>query len=59
MPDNLTIRRPQDPAKINVNEPWELEYWTKELGVTAQQLRDAVKLVGVGTERAKAHLGKK
>ncbi|OJU98590.1 MAG: DUF3606 domain-containing protein [Acinetobacter sp. 38-8] len=58
MPDNLKIKQPQDPQKINVNEPWELTYWTKELGVSEDELKAAVKAVGVKVEDVKKHLGK-
>ena len=34
MPDDLTRRKPEDPTKINVNQSWEIKYWTKKLGVT-------------------------
>jgi hypothetical protein len=46
MSDNLKIKQPQDPNKININETWEVTYWTKTLGVTEQKLREAVKAVG-------------
>jgi hypothetical protein len=42
MPDDKTKTRPQDASKINVHESYELEYWTKKFGVTADQLRAAV-----------------
>ncbi len=58
MPDNLNILRPQDPTKININEKWELEYWTKTLNVTQDQLRKAVQAVGVLVINVKKHLGK-
>ena len=56
--DNLNIRRPQDPKKINVHEAWELSYWTKALGVTADQLRSAVSAVGVSVDAVRRYLGK-
>ncbi|MPT33491.1 MAG: DUF3606 domain-containing protein, partial [Chryseobacterium sp.] len=28
MSDDLSKRRPQDGTKVNVNETWELEYWS-------------------------------
>jgi hypothetical protein len=58
MPDNLKDRQPQDASKINVHEAWELEYWCKALGVTPQQLKDAVKAVGVSVIAVKKYLGK-
>ena len=47
MSDDMTNRGPQDRARINVNEAHELRYWTKELGVTEAQLKEAVNAVGV------------
>jgi Protein of unknown function (DUF3606) len=36
-----------DRIRINVNEPYELEYWTKELGVSDAKLKELVKQHGV------------
>lgn len=58
MSDDLSKRRPQDATKINVNEPWELEYWSKELGVTKDRLKEAVKAVGTTVSAVKKYLGK-
>ncbi|MBV9076671.1 MAG: DUF3606 domain-containing protein [Methylobacteriaceae bacterium] len=58
MPDDLSIRRPQDPTKINVHEDWEIRYWCKKWSVTPDQLRAAVKAVGVSTKAVAAKLGK-
>lgn len=56
MPDDLTRRKPEDPTKINVNQSWEIEYWTKKLGVTEQQLRTAVNAVGPLVKDVKRYL---
>ncbi|CUI77615.1 DUF3606 domain-containing protein [Achromobacter sp. NPDC008082] len=58
MSDDLTNRGPQDRARINVNEDHELRYWTKQLGVSELQLKEAVKAVGVSVEAVKQHLKK-
>ncbi|MNI76408.1 hypothetical protein D3C73_1326360 [compost metagenome] len=58
MSDDLTNRGPQDRARINVNEDHELRYWTKELGVSEERLKEAVKAVGVAVEAVKEHLKK-
>jgi hypothetical protein len=58
MTDNLKIRQPQDPLKINVNESWELSYWAKKFGVSEEKIRAAVRGVGVSTAAVKRHLGK-
>ncbi|KRA57557.1 hypothetical protein ASD89_07825 [Caulobacter sp. Root656] len=50
MADNLQDRGPQDRARINVNEPHELAYWTGKFGVTADQLRNTVTQVGVSAD---------
>jgi hypothetical protein len=50
MSDDKSIRAPQDAARINVNEDYEVTYWTNKFGVSEQQLRDAVAKVGVGAE---------
>ncbi|WP_354273397.1 DUF3606 domain-containing protein [Stenotrophomonas rhizophila] len=47
-----------DRDRINVNEDYELQYWTKALGVSAQELRDAVKAVGPTATAVREHLRK-
>ena len=47
MSDNLKINQPGDPTKINVNQQWEIDFWTKTLGVSEMQLRNAVRVVGL------------
>lgn len=58
MPDNLNIRRPLDPLKINTGESWEIKTWTEKFGVTEKQLKDAVTAVGPMVADVKRHLGK-
>lgn len=57
MSDNLKIKRPLDAKKINVNEPWELDYWTKTLNVSADRLRQGVRAVGPMVDDVKRYLG--
>ena len=40
--DDKTKTRPQDSTRINMNEDYEVAYWTKRFGVTKQQLQSAV-----------------
>lgn len=56
MADDLRNRGPQDRTRINVNEPWEVTYWTKELGCSESELRAAVKAVGVLVAAVRAEL---
>lgn len=58
MADDLTNRGPADRARINVNESWELAYWCKELSVTAEKLREAVRAVGVMVVDVRRYLSK-
>ena len=58
MSDNLNDRGPKDRQRINVHEKWELDYWTKTLGVTEAELIEAVTAVGVTVPAVKVKLGK-
>ena len=46
-----------DRDRINVNEDYELRYWSRELGVTPEELRAAVEAVGPTAEAVRRHLG--
>lgn len=59
MADDKTKRRPQDASKINIHEPYEVNWWCHELGVSPTQLKDAVAKVGVSAAKVKEHFGKK
>jgi hypothetical protein len=50
MSDDKTKRSPQDAARVNVHEDYEVEYWTHKFGVTRAELEAAVKKVGTGAE---------
>jgi len=56
MSDDKTNRGPADRTRINVNEDYELRYWTTELGVSEEQLRAAVKRVGPMVDDVRADL---
>ncbi|WBX97022.1 DUF3606 domain-containing protein [Chryseobacterium gambrini] len=58
MSDDLSKRRPQDASKVNVNETWELEYWSNKFGVTKEKLKEAVKAVGTSAAAVQKYLGK-
>jgi hypothetical protein len=46
MSDDKRIRGEPDRSRINLNEDYEIRYWTEQLGVTREQLAVAVKKVG-------------
>jgi hypothetical protein len=58
MSDDLTKRKPLDSSRININEPYEVNYWCAEFGVTKSQLLSAVKAVGTSVSSVRKHLGK-
>jgi hypothetical protein len=58
MADDPAKKGAADRSRINVNESHELAYWTKTLGVSEAQLREAVKHVGVMAADVRRHLGK-
>lgn len=58
MADDKSNRGPADRARINIHELYELEYWSKELGVTPQRLRELVAKHGVIAADIRRELGK-
>ncbi len=58
MSDDLRRRRPEDPNYINRHQEWELDYWSKELGVSKAQLISAIDAVGNRVADVKRHLKK-
>jgi hypothetical protein len=59
MVDDLKRRGPEDRKRININEPWELDWWSEELGLTRDQLRAAVKKFGNMADKVREELKKK
>jgi hypothetical protein len=47
-----------DRDRINLQEDYEVQYWTKTLGVSAEELRKAVEAVGSTADAVRRHLGK-
>lgn len=58
MSDDKTKRGEPDRSLISLNEKYEIDYWTKALGVTEAQLRNAVAKVGNSAAAVRRHLGK-
>ena len=59
MPDNLTKRHPEDSAKINRNQPYELDAWTKILGCSKEKLLAAIDRVGPIVSDVEKYLAQK
>jgi hypothetical protein len=49
-------RGPFSRTHINVNEGFELRYWAKQLGVSLEQLKSAVRRVGSETDLVRGEL---
>jgi len=58
MSDNKENRGAADRARIALGEPYEVQYWSKELGVSADDLREVVKRVGPMAADVRRALGK-
>lgn len=56
MADDTNIRGPRDRSRINTGQEHEVRYWTKELGVSEEQLRQAVQRVGSSADQVREHL---
>jgi predicted RNA-binding protein YlqC (UPF0109 family) len=46
MTDNLTKRDQPDRSKINMSEAHEVDYWTKHLNISKEELQKAIDKVG-------------
>ena len=58
MSDDRSKMGQQDRSRIDVNEDYELRYWTKELGVTPEELKSAVEKAGLSVKAIRERLGK-
>jgi hypothetical protein len=59
MADNKDIQDGRDRSKVNGNESYELSYIEEKLGVSREQVREAVDAVGNNREDVEAWLNKK
>ena len=58
MSDDKSKRGPRDAKRINVDEDYELRYWSTTLGVSPDKLKRAVQKVGVMAEDVRRELSK-
>jgi hypothetical protein len=58
MADDKSNRGPADRARINIHEAYEVEYWSKELGIIPDRLRELVGQHGVMAADIRKALGK-
>ncbi len=56
--DNKTKTGSPDSDLINMSEDYEVQYWSKKFGVSAEHLKTAVKAVGNSAKAVAKHLKK-
>jgi hypothetical protein len=56
MSDDKTNRGQQDRSRIALGEKYAVQFWTKELKVTEEQLQAAVSAVGNSADAVRRHL---
>jgi len=56
--DNKQAVGSPDRDRINIHENYEVEYWTKALGVSAEELKKAVAAAGTSADAVRKHLNK-
>jgi uncharacterized protein DUF3606 len=56
--DDLNKKGAGDRSKINMHEDYEVKYWTKQLGVSRDELEKAVNKVGNSAAAVRKELGR-
>jgi hypothetical protein len=56
MPGKITDRVTDDRSRVNIDEPYEVRYWTQALGVSEAKLREAVVAVGTSADAVRRYL---
>jgi len=58
MSDNKLNRGEPDRSRINLDEDYEMRYWMRHLGVSAEELKRLVDKVGNSAAAVRKELGK-
>ena len=58
MADNLKETREPDGSRINIEQDDEVSYWSKELGISPNELRQAVEHAGPMVTDVRQHLNR-
>jgi uncharacterized protein DUF3606 len=56
--DDLNKKGAGDRSKINMHEDYEVKYWTKQLGVSRDELEKAIDKVGNSAAAVRKELGR-
>lgn len=57
--DNKSKTGKSDDSRINVNESYELQYWSEKFNISRDQLKEAVKAAGTLVTDVEKHLKQK
>ena len=58
MADDPKNRGPQDRSRVNLNQDYEVQYWTEKFGISEAQSRQAVQAAGSSADAVARQLGK-
>jgi Protein of unknown function (DUF3606) len=58
MSDDPKKKAAQDRSRISTSEDYEVRYWSKKFGVSPDELKAAVKIVGSSAAAVQKELGK-
>ena len=56
MSDDRTKRGGSDRKRVSIDEDYEVQFWTTRLGVSRQELEEAVRSVGNNVDKITEHL---
>jgi Protein of unknown function (DUF3606) len=56
--DDLNKKGAGDRSKVNMHEDYEVKHWTKQLGVSKEQLQKVVDKVGSSAAAVRKELGR-
>ena len=56
MADNKNDKGKNERSRIDISEPYELEYWKKRLGITTDQLKEVIEKVGPMSKDVESYL---
>jgi hypothetical protein len=57
MTDDLLNKGPRDRSHIAIGQSHEVQYWTRHLGVSQEELRRAIEKVGTSAAAVRKELG--
>lgn len=59
MADDTSKTGPEDRKHINIDESYEIDWWTRKFGVSRSALAEAVDAVGTSAQAVADYLGKR